>query len=76
EEPQTSDQDNPFLATAAPYRDHDTDASSEFSSAPSISRQCTEFSEAGCTDIMSRQCSDFALKQSDFWKRKCTEPIF
>eukprot|EP00434_Breviolum_minutum_P033510 symbB.v1.2.029653.t2/scaffold3275.1/size59885/5 len=48
---------------------------SEFSSAPSLSRQCTEFSDVVAQDLMSRQLSDFAARQGDFWIRKCSEPV-
>ncbi|CAE7946839.1 MRL1, partial [Symbiodinium sp. KB8] len=53
----------------------DGDASSEFSSAASLSRQCTEFSDAAALELMSRQFTDFATRQGDFWVRKCTEPV-
>mmetsp|Transcript_4121 Transcript_4121/g.7553 ORF Transcript_4121/g.7553 Transcript_4121/m.7553 type:complete len:399 (-) Transcript_4121:17-1213(-) len=50
------------------------DASSEFSSAASLSRQCTEFSDVAALELMSRQFTDFATRQGDFWMRKCSEP--
>ncbi|CAE7309213.1 PHOT2 [Symbiodinium natans] len=50
------------------------DASSELSSAASLSRQCTEFSDVAALDLMSRQFTDFATRQGDFWVRKCSEP--
>ena len=51
---------------------------SEFSSAPSLSRQCTEFSDVVAQDLMSRQLSDFAARQQqpgDSWVRKSSEPV-
>lgn len=48
--------------------------STDLSSCPSMSRQCTEYSQAVCTDLMERQCSTFSTRQGDFWKRQSTTP--
>lgn len=54
---------------------HSEEDTSEFSSAASLSRQCTEFSDVVAQDLMSRQLTDFAMRQGDFWVRKCSEPV-
>lgn len=48
--------------------------STDLSSAPSMGRQITEFSEVGCADAMERQCSSFQSRSSDFWIRQNTAP--